>query len=161
MLTELLDPDAIVLHYPAQDAEDVIRLLSQKLLDKGYVRESFADATLAREAKLPTGLALGGNIHAAIPHTDVEHVIKPAVALATLSQSVTFQHMIAPDEKVEVQIVFLLALEQPKTQVTMLQEVASVLQDQALIQRLMSADTPKQILAALDQASHKTSKTSF
>ncbi len=67
MLTELLDPDAIIIHYPAQDAEDVVRRLSQKLLEKGYVRDSFADAALAREAELPTGLVLGGDINAAIP----------------------------------------------------------------------------------------------
>ena len=85
MLSELLDPRAIAPNYPAADAEDVIRYLSAKLLDAGYVRDSFADAALSREAELPTGLVLGGDINAAIPHTDVEHVLKPAVALATLS----------------------------------------------------------------------------
>jgi len=151
MLAELLDPDAILLHYPAQSAEDVVRQLSQKLLDKGYVRESFADAALAREAELPTGLVLGGDINAAIPHTDVEHVIRPAVALATLTAPVTFRHMIDPSEEVPVQIVFLLALEQPKSQVAMLQEVAGVLQDAALIDRIMAATTPEEALRCFEK----------
>ena len=149
MLTELLDPDAIIVHYPAQNAEDVVRRLSQKLLEKGYVRASFADAALAREAELPTGLVLGGDVNAAIPHTDVEHVIHPAVALATLNQPVIFRHMIDPTEEVPVQIVFLLALEQPKSQVAMLQEVAGVLQNPELVQHLVDATSANKIISAL------------
>lgn len=153
MLTQLLDPDAIVLQYPAQDARDVIRLLSQKLLAKGYVHESFADAALAREAELPTGLILGGDINAAIPHTDVEHVIKPAVALATLAQPVIFRHMINPDEEVPVRLVFLMALEEPKSQVTMLQEIASILQSPQLVKQLADAASIDEITKILLQAS--------
>ena len=152
MLSELLDPRAIAPNYPAADAEDVIRYLSAKLLDAGYVRDSFADAALSREAELPTGLVLGGDINAAIPHTDVEHVLKPAVALATLSRPVIFRHMIAPDEEVPVQLVFLLALEQPKTQVAMLQEVAGVLQNAQLIDELMSASSVAEVQVALAQS---------
>jgi PTS system galactitol-specific IIA component len=151
MLRELLDPNAILLHYDAQDAEDVVRQLSARLVAGGYVHESFADAALAREAELPTGLVLGGDINAAIPHTDVEHVIRPAVALATLTKPVTFRHMIDPTEEVPVQIVFLLALEQPKSQVAMLQEVAGVLQDARLIDELMAASSVAEIQAALAQ----------
>jgi len=151
MLFELLDPSAIVLNYPAADAQEVIRHLSAKLLEAGYVRDSFADAALAREAELPTGLVLGGDTNAAIPHTDVEHVLKPAVALATLSRPVIFRHMIDPDEEVPVQLVFLLALEQPKTQVAMLQEVAGVLQNAQLIDDLMSASSVAAVQAALAQ----------
>ena len=127
----------------------MIRHLSAKLLDAGYVRASFAEAALSREAELPTGLVLGGDIHAAIPHTDVEHVLKPAVALATLPHPVIFRHMIAPDEEVPVRIVFLLALEQPKTQVAMLQEVAGVLQNAELIAELLSASSVAAVQAAL------------
>ncbi len=149
MLTKLLDPDAILIHISAQDAAEVVRRLSEKLMEKGYVRDSFADAALAREAELPTGLMLGGDVNAAIPHTDVEHVIRPAVALATLARPVIFRHMIDPTEEVPVQIVFLLALEQPKSQVTMLQEVAGVLQNATLIERIMASSTADQIIDAL------------
>ena len=150
MLAELLDSHAVVLHYPARDAEDVIRMLSAILEARGYVRASFADAALARESTLPTGLVLDGPIHAAIPHTDVEHVIRPAVALATLAHPVIFRHMIAPEEEVPVQVVFLLALEQPKSQVAMLQEVARVLQDERLIRALVAATSIHQVQAAFE-----------
>ncbi|NOZ51146.1 MAG: PTS sugar transporter subunit IIA [Chloroflexi bacterium] len=154
MLAELLEPSAIVLNYAAQDAEDVIRVLSARLLATGHVRESFADAALARESELPTGLMLAGEIHAAIPHTDVEHVLRPAVALATLQKPVMFRHMIDPTEEIPVRLVFLLALEQPKSQVAMLQEVAIVLQNSQLITQLMSASSVSAVQQALAQNHH-------
>ena len=151
MLAQLLDPHAIALNYLAKDAEDVIRYLSQKLLETGYVRDSFADAALAREAKLPTGLPLGGEINAAIPHTDVEHVIKPAVALATLPQPVIFRNMVEPEQEVPVRLVFLLALDEPKSQVAMLQEVAGILQNPSLIDQLIQATSIAEVQAILSK----------
>lgn len=151
MLLELLDPNTVALNYPAKDAEDVIRRLSGLLAAHHYVQETFADAALRREADLPTGLKLAGDIHAAIPHTDVEHVIKPGVALATLPQPVIFHHMIDPEEEVPVRLVFLLALEQPKSQVAMLQEIATILQSPSLVTQIVDAaniDEIKETLAS-------------
>ena len=151
MLLELLDSNTVALNYPAKDAEDVIRHLSGLLAARHYVQETFADAALRREADLPTGLKLAGDIHAAIPHTDVEHVIKPGVALATLPQPVIFHHMIDPEEEVPVRLVFLLALEQPKSQVAMLQEIATILQSPSLVTQIVDAaniDEIKETLAS-------------
>jgi len=149
MLLELLDPHTVALNYQAKNAEDVIRHLSEMLVAHHYVLDSFADAALRREAELPTGLRLSGEIHAAIPHTDIEHVLKPAVALATLTHPVIFRHMIDPEEKVPVRLVFLLALEQPKSQVAMLQEIASVLQTPQLVKQLANASSINDIKEAL------------
>lgn len=138
-LEKLLVKSAIVLNYPAKDAEDVVTELGRCLFEAGYVRDSFIQAALEREQTLPTGLPLLGGINAAIPHTDVEHVVKPGVAFATLSQPVTFQNMVLPEEEVPVRIVFLLALDEPKAQVGMLMEIAGVLQKPELIEDLINA----------------------
>ncbi len=126
-LFQLLDRDAICLQMDAKDATDVIENLGIRLYIDGYVKDTFVDAALAREKKLPTGLPLGGEVNAAIPHTDVIHVLKP-IALATLKRPVIFKNMIQPEEDVSVKLVFLLSLEQPKSQIEMLQEIAGVLQ---------------------------------
>jgi PTS system galactitol-specific IIA component len=97
---------------------------------------------------MPTGLPLDGKYNAAIPHTDIQHVIKPALALATLQEPVNFQNMIEPETAVPVQLVILMALEQAKTQVEMLQEIAGVLQDAETIDKLMQARSIAQVLEA-------------
>jgi len=138
-LLELLEPSAVKLGIEARDSTDVVRKLGNLLFDAGYVHDTFVQAALARESELPTGLPLGGDYNAAIPHTDVEHVIKPGLAMATLTKPVTFQNMVNPEEAVQVQLVILMALDKPKTQVEMLQEVAGVLQNAQVIERLMAA----------------------
>jgi PTS system galactitol-specific IIA component len=150
-IVKLLEPSAVKLNISAEDSKDVVTQLGNLLYKSGYVKETFSEAALAREKEMPTGLPLMGNYNAAIPHTDVEHVYKPALALATLTEPITFQNMIAPEEPVPVQLVILMALDKPKAQVEMLQEIAGVLQDTEIINRLMNAktyDEVREILSA-------------
>src|SRR5882724_9705130 len=100
----------------ARSAEEVIRKLGQKLLEAGFVRDTFIEAALAREKMIPTGLPLAGDYNAAIPHTDVEHVIKSGIGMAVLEQTVDFHNMLSPEEIVAVRLVFVLALDRPKSQ---------------------------------------------
>lgn len=148
-LEKLLVKSAILINYPAEDAEDVVAALGRCLFEAGYVKDSFVQAALEREKTLPTGLPLLGGINAAIPHTDVEHVLKPGVAFATLMQPVIFQNMVLPEEEVPATIVFLLALDEPKAQVGMLQEIAGVLQKPALIEDLVNADDADKVIGII------------
>lgn len=148
-LSDFLVPEAVDLGVDAEDAGDVIRTIGGKLLSAGYVRDTFSEAVLEREKTIPTGLPLSGKHNAAIPHTDVEHVIRPGIGMATLVRPVVFKNMVSPDETVEVQLVFVLALEQPKSQIEMLQEVAQVLQRPDVVAALMEARNLEQVHAAL------------
>ena len=138
-ILNLLEPSAVRLHSEAQDKTEVLTELGNLLFQTGYVRESFVEAALQRESQMPTGLPLEGRYNAAIPHTECEHVIKAGLALATLAKPVIFQNMIQPEEGVPVQLVILMALDQPKSQVEMLQEIAGVLQNALVIEKLMEA----------------------
>lgn len=146
---KLLDQDAICLNLDAKNAEDAIENLGIRLYIDGYVRDTFVDAALAREKKLPTGLPLGGDINAAIPHTDIIHVLKPGVAMATLKRPVIFKNMVQPEEDVSVRLVFLLSLEHPHSQIEMLQEIAGVLQKPEIVEKLMAANSFEDVQAAL------------
>ena len=148
-LAEFLVPEAILLNLEAENAADVIRAIGDKFLQAGYVQPTFVNAALEREKNTPTGLPLGGKFNAAIPHTDIEHVIKPGVGLATLRKPVVFMNMVSPEEPVEAQLVFVLALEQPKSQIEMLQEIAGVLQTPDVVEALMSARNLEEVHAAL------------
>lgn len=149
-LRELIVKSAISIQLDATDKADVIQTLGNKLLEAGFVKETFVEAALTREKSMPTGLPLSGSFNAAIPHTDVEHVKKSGVAVATLKNPVTFQNMVNPDEAVEVRVVFLLALDKPKAQIEMLQEIAGVLQNPTLIEKFMTAQVPQDIIQALN-----------
>jgi len=154
-LKNLLVQSAIVLKYPAENAEDIVNVLGRRLFEDGYTRESFVQAALDREEEMPTGLPLNGSYNAAIPHTDVEHVIKPGVAFATLKSPVIFQNMAVPEESVDVSLVFLLALDQPKAQIGMLQQIAGILQDPQIIKDLMNASECEDIIRIIGNRNAK------
>ena len=70
-LGNLLVDSAIILNLPAQNAADVVSNLGERLIEGGYVKDSFVQAALIREKSMPTGLPLNGKYNAAIPHTDI------------------------------------------------------------------------------------------
>jgi len=150
-ILQLLERKGVLLNVDAKDANTIIQMLGSRLLETGYVKDSFVDAAIDRENRLPTGLPLGGGFNAAIPHTDIEHVIKPGLALATLKTPVPFQNMAIPTETVDVSLVFLLALEQPKVQIEMLQEIAGVLQAPEVVAALMKATIYEEVLTVLNK----------
>ena len=144
-LMNYLDPGAIVLGVKAATDQDVIRILAGRLATLGYVKPSFADAVVAREVMLPTGLPLGGDNNVAVPHTDPEHVLKPGLALATLVEPVSFSNMEDPDEKLQVSVVFLMALNDKDKQIEMLQEIAGTIQSPEIISALIQSKSVEDV----------------
>jgi PTS system galactitol-specific IIA component len=151
VIAELLQPSCVLLNQEFSNSEEILRAVSNELYKTGFVKETFGQAAIDRERKLPTGLPLAGGINAAIPHTDIEHVIKPGLGMVTLTKEVDFQNMVDPQESVPVRLVFVLALEQPKAQIEMLQEIASVLQNPDLVKRLLSAKTADEAIKELSK----------
>lgn len=151
-IAQLLQPSCVLLNCDFKTSEEVIQAIGGKLFEAGFVKESFVQAAIDRESTLPTGLPLGGKINAAIPHTEIEHVLKPALGMATLRNEVAFRNMVSPTESVPVRLVFLLALEQPKVQIEMLQEVAGVLQNADLVERLVSLTDYSELIKTLEGA---------
>jgi galactitol PTS system EIIA component len=148
-ISRLLHTKAVLVRIKAEDSREVIQRLGNLLKDLGFVGEHFVEATLAREASMPTGLPLGGKYNAAIPHVDIEYVNHPALAVATLENPVNFKNMGTPQEDVPVQLVIMLALDQPKSQIETLQEVASILQDSHLVEELVSAKDVEAVFSLL------------
>ena len=148
-IKEFLNEGAVILGSEATSSEEVIRTLGGKLLDLGYVKDNFVEATLEREANMPTGLPLGGEYNAAIPHVDIEYVNQSALGLATLKEDVVFYNMVDSDEVVPCRLVIMLALDTPKSQIEMLQSVAAVLQNPDTIRNLVNAKTTEDVFSAL------------
>lgn len=148
-IKDYLCDEAVIIGLDAGNSEQVIRKLGGKLRNLGYVKENFIEAALEREANMPTGLPLGGEYNAAIPHVDIEYVNQSALGLATLKQDVVFYNMVENDVEVPCRLVFMLALDQPKSQIEMLQSVAAVLQDPEMVKKLVSAETSEDIFSIL------------
>lgn len=144
MHRELLKPKLKAGNY-----KEVIRVLGEALLKSGYVSEAYIEAVLQREKSLPTGLQVGC-LNVAIPHTDSTHVHKSAIALATLEAPVRFCLMANPAKEVEVSIVFLLAVREPKEQVELLKRLMELFQNEETLSQIKNTDDSQTILAILE-----------
>ena len=132
----------------ASTAESVITILSERLAEKGYVDESYCQAALDREQRFPTGLPTLPYA-TAIPHADGNGARHTGVAVAILSHPVPFRAMDTPDKILDVRIVMLMAVGESAKQVSMLQWVCTLVQDQALVKALASAKSSKEVMTIL------------
>ena len=115
---------------------DVIRELSGMLYDSGAVTNQFQNAVLDREAVFPTGIPT--KIPAALPHTDAEHCLQKALVVGILDKPVSFGLMGGEaDETVDVKIVFMLSLPNPKSQVSVIQKMLGILRDDKTMELLI------------------------
>jgi PTS system galactitol-specific IIA component len=81
----------------------------------------------------------------AIPHSDKEFAISSAVAVGKLQNPVIFQNMGAPQEELDVNVIFLLAVCKGEEQVPMITAVMHIVQDVDLLEKIIIAETGKQI----------------
>ncbi|MEY8371577.1 PTS sugar transporter subunit IIA [Aerococcaceae bacterium 50-4] len=131
-----------------KSSSDVLKYLSDRLEKLGIVKSSYKQAVLNREEDFPTGISFG-NYGIAIPHTDVEHVIKPQIGVMTLHEPVKFVQMASKDIPVEVNTVFILALKEAHSQIDILQKLMELLQNTEVMEKinhLNNSDEDKEVL---------------
>lgn len=149
-IESILDQELIFSQLDFETSEEVITFLAKQLESKGFVKKGFVSAILEREKQFPTGLRLR-NCNVALPHTDPEYVIKPAIVIATLKKSVPFLQMDNLTEEIGVRVVFMLALNEAHSQVEVLQKLVELIQNEAFLEKLIQTERDDQILVLLRQ----------
>lgn len=142
---ELLKEELIFIDVEAKDRGEAIEKIAKELYRREYVKESYINAILDREKVFPTGLPTE-EVGIAIPHTDAIHVNKSAMAIGVLKNPVIFQMMGMPEENVNVNIIFMMALNEPKGQIEMLQKLMSIFQNKSLLLKMRQAKTKEEIM---------------
>jgi PTS system galactitol-specific IIA component len=143
----MLDERLFVLNLEVNDRKEVIENLGRKLLDYGYVKEGFIEAVLEREEKSPTGLPTF--IPTALPHADAKYSLKPGLAMATLKKPVRFREMGNPKKTLKVELVFLVALNDPKKEVLLLKQLVQILHGEEQIKRILCVQNSSKVMEVL------------
>lgn len=141
---ELLKEELIVIDMKAKDSNEAIGKLAEILYKNTFVKESYIKAVQDREKTFPTGLPTEG-VGVAIPHTDVEHVNTPAMAIAVLEEPVVFKMMGMIEQEVKVEILFMLAIKEPKTQIELLQKLMNIFQDKEVLEKIHKSTTSTEV----------------
>lgn len=150
MTSFLFDERVIHIGLTAKDHKEVLKQMADDLWLAGYVKDSFSQAIIEREQTFATGLPLEA-YGVAIPHTDPYHVEVEMISIATLKEPVEFKVMGNPDEKVAVSIVFMLAMIDNSSQLQLLANLMSVIQDTEMLTKIYKTKHPEDLMTLLSK----------
>ena len=137
----LLKKELVQVHKTFSSQEEALRSIAGAFVDLGVVKESFPQAIIDREAVYPTGLPAEA-FDIAISHCDSEHVNESAIGAVVLDEPVEFEMMGGMgDGPLHVQLIFMLAIKDPKAQVPTLQKMMAIIQNQQLLKDIHAAQS--------------------
>lgn len=144
----LLDERLIILDADVNSAEDCIRLMSDRFEECGYVNPGYGSAVIEREKNLPTGLP-GKEINFAIPHTNNQLVIKPAVGVIIPREPVEFSMMGNKETKLKCELIMPLVVKDSKQQIGMLKKMMKLIQNSELLKQIKNSKSRTDIMNCL------------
>lgn len=154
MVWEQLKEELIFPRLEATNSKEVFEQVGGEFIKEGFCKDSYIDALVNRESEFPTGIDVDG-FGIAIPHTDVSHVNKAGIAIATLEKPVKFIQMGTDDEEVDAKVIFMLAVDDPKKHLELLQNILAVLQDKDVLNKLSNADKCIEIINIVKEKESK------
>jgi PTS system galactitol-specific IIA component len=137
--------DLVIAPMQAKSAAEAIAQLAACLQAGGFVKASWAQATIEREKTFATGLPTP-EVGVAIPHTDIEHVLQQAIAVGILAEPVLFGEMGNPESTVPVRLVCALAVTQSESLVKLLQQLVQMFQMPGVLSQIVGASSPAEIV---------------
>ncbi|MDD3185088.1 MAG: PTS sugar transporter subunit IIA [Anaerostipes sp.] len=148
MKREMIHKELIQLDMEVVDQKDFFEKMADKLETLGYVKSTFKNAIMEREAEFPTALAIEP-FPVAIPHADPQHIIKPFIAATRLKQSVKWCEMAANDQQHDVKFIFMLGFKRSDEHVELLQVLVQNFQRKELMETLESATSVEDYMNAI------------
>lgn len=149
-LEQFLKEELIKLHLVCESQEQLFDLMYEEAFKRGYVSESFLVKIKEREAAFPTGLSMN-NYNVAIPHTDPECVFEQFIGVITLERPVPFKLMDDNTKEVDVSVVLMLGLNQPHSQLAVLQQLMQVIQDENNLEKMLHAETSREVYSIFEK----------
>ncbi len=141
-LAEMLAVDCIALKVHAADWQDAVRQAGGLLVASGAVEPRYVEAMIAMVNEIGPYIVIAPGI--AVPHARPEEGVKrPCMSLLTLASPVNFGN--AYNDPVTVVIAF--GAPDGEGHITALAELARLLEDAQVMERMRDASTPDEIMA--------------
>ncbi|OIM20771.1 PTS fructose transporter subunit IIA [Oenococcus oeni] len=141
-----LDPRKIIVNSKSKNKEDVIKELTHLFFEYGDIssENDFLSDVYEREKEGPTGI---GDL-VAIPHGKGTSVIKPSIAIATLSNEIPWESL--DDSGARIVILFAVTNdgEGSREHLKLLSEFAKKLGNEIVLEKLTKANTVSEIISA-------------
>lgn len=129
-------------------SKEVLIFLADQLKRHGIVTDTFENAIIDREKRFPTGLQLD-SYGVAIPHADSVYVNRSQIAIMTLKEPVPFQQMSDASLTVSVNLIFMLALKDSKSQLLTLKSLMGLLQKSEEVKEIIALKNTRNSITKL------------
>lgn len=149
---DFLTEKFVWLKAPVQTPLEIFEEVNKKCMDHGFINETFLGKIIERESLFPTGLQMDG-YGVAIPHTDPECINKQFIAVIIPEEEVSFNRMDDVNASVNVKLVFVLGLNQPHSQLAVLQELMLLLQNKDIVENIKNTVDKKYLINYLTELS--------
>lgn len=149
MAKVVIHEDLVELGLSVATKEEAIKILANRLSAFDCVYDDYYDNIIAREKNYPTGLP--SVIPVAVCHTEAKYVKQSAIAVATLTQPLSFREMGSPDRFIQAEIIFLIAISDPNDQVPWLKKMARVFKSKEMLEQIKNSGTKQEIVDLLQQ----------
>lgn len=146
---DILKEETVFLNLEFENADELLRYLSDVLVDKKLVKPEFAQKILEREHRFPTGIEMD-EFGVALPHTEVQYVNEDSLLIATLKSPIEFGLM-GMDEKSRMNLIIMPLLSGHERHLEVLSEISMLLSDFSLLKRLAEATTKAEIITLLNE----------
>lgn len=124
----IFEEDQVVFFNDKTSFKNVIETLSENLIKKDLVKPEYPKEVILREKKFPTGLPTRP-FGVSIPHTDAKWTNHNAISIGVLKHPIKQVIMGSNDTEVDIDIVFMLALDQSNKQLNILSKLMTVFQN--------------------------------
>ncbi len=131
--------------------QELLTKMAGEALARGWAKEGFAEALLAREEMYATGLHAAVDL--AIPHTDAAWTAEPALITALLEKPVVFEPMGGEGGPVKARFVFLLLIPDADAHIDFLQALSDFISDEALLKQFAESEDMDFLIACLKRSS--------
>lgn len=153
--TKWFHRELVIPRMQAAKSDEAISQLGDLLYKNGYVKDSYVPAVLKRELEYATGLPTA-EVGVAIPHTDVDHVIKPAIAVGIADNPIHFHEMGNPSgELIDVRVVFMLAIHDVNKVVDMLRQLIELFQIPGFLVQVINTNDEDKLVEILQNQMDK------
>ncbi|WP_314348890.1 BglG family transcription antiterminator [Granulicatella elegans] len=147
-LKDLVKKELIQQLDKVNDWQTAVRIASKPLLEYGYIEESYVEAIISSVNEIGPYIVLAPKV--AVPHASPDAgVHRLGISLLQLKEPVNFG--LADDEDKNVQLIFVLATVDSSAHLKALQQLALILDDDDIIESLIRAEMPEEILGLIER----------
>lgn len=145
MLKDYVKEELIVLDLDVSNRAELFKKMASLFKEKGYVNDGFYDFIIEREENYPTGLDLGTHT-VAIPHGNPEYIKQSFISVVSLQHPIKMKKMEDADEEIDVDLFFILGLNDGSQHLQILKQVIGVIQQEDFVEGIKSAKTQEEVM---------------